>query len=608
MALTATANEKVVEDAIRVLGMKNSYLFRSSFNRPNLSYEVRKKDGKTADYMADYVASRSSDSGVIYCLSRKDCETLAEKLQQKLIEKGVHNVGVSFYHAELDAMERQRRHHDWLAGRVSVLCATIAFGMGIDKPDVRYVMHYSMPKSITHYYQESGRAGRDGDKADCILFYAYKDKKVLEMMIRKSSPNPNCPAMRRKIDQLYGCLRYCENEFLCRRTMQLEFFGERFDRSKCNKTCDNCKAGLEPERRNLSEDGRTILQLLDDLLIQKNGRGATLAQVSELYRGSKAQTTIKFIDVKRIPGYGLGQKYNKTDLDRIMHAIVFEGILQEISQENGSGFTSDFLQHGPKSDMLRNHQFQFHVDFPSSSSKTKKSTSKKAKEDSASSTSKSKNSKKVSTRKKAAKTPKTFEVKNGKFQVPHVEIIDESDEEEEFIGDSNRIVGSKAKSSDEKSILPKNHTETLVQRIKKLVGYWADEEIMNGNKVFYWNIMNNKAMGTIASQVPTSVEELNDLGVLGENVVKEYGERLIKNINTFIDQNKLQKYMQGKENKRRKVEETSASKNAQPSTFPAVAKKTSPITIDDDFEIDIDFGSIDLPDGPSQRQSSYFKK
>jgi ATP-dependent DNA helicase, RecQ family len=598
MALTATANEKVVRDAIQVLGMKSPFIFRNSFNRPNLTYEVRRKDGKTVDYMADYVAKRSNESGVIYCLSRKDCETLSEAIQKKLIEKGIRNVGVSYYHAELDAYERQKRHHEWLTGRVSVLCATIAFGMGIDKPDVRYVMHYSMPKSITHYYQESGRAGRDGDKADCILFYAYKDKKVLEMMIRKSSSNPNCPAMRRKIDHLYGCLRYCENEFLCRRTMQLEFFGERFDRSKCNKTCDNCKAGLEPERRDLTSEALAILQLLSELMVMKNGRGVSLSQVAELYRGSKAKSLIKFLQVEKLSGYGAGRHYKKADIDRIMHALVFEGILQEISQENGSGFQSDYLQEGPKAQMLRNSQFRFCVDFPSASSKKKKPS----KENIASSNTSSVPSA-MPSGKKSNKKKKELKVKDGKFETPMVEIIDESDDDDEFVNNSGikRKSGKRTNSPDDKSILPQNHTEALVKRIKKLVSMWADEEVMNGNKVFYWNIMNNKAMGTIASQVPLTIEELNDLGVIGENVVKEYGDRLIKNLNAFIEQNSLQKYTM---NKRRKIE---VEPEPAPVPHPNAA---SHIMLDDDEFGGIDFSSIEIPDGPinSKAKSSYFTR
>ena len=286
-----------------------------------------------------------------------------------------------------------------------------------------------------------------------------------------------------------------------------------------------------------------------------------------------------------------------------MHALVFEGVLQEISQENGSGFSSDYLQFGPKGDMLRNRQFQFFVDFPCGLSKAKSKNKSKdsLQNDDKGASSKAKpsrNSRKSSTKNSATKTPKTVKVKNGKFQVPDVEILDGSDEE--------RMVGSKSKMAGEKSVLPRNHTEVLVQRIKKLVTMWAAEEMMNGNKVFYWNIMNNKAMSTIASQVPSSIDELNEIGVIGENVVKEYGDRLIKNLNAFVEQNDLQKYLKGKTRKRRKID-------GGKSKLPAVVKTaTSPINIDDDdadFDLDIDFNTIELPEGPSRtKKSSYFCK
>ena len=479
-----------MNDAIKRLGMKNEFRYRSSFNRPNLAYEVRKKDSKTIDVLAEYIANRRHESGVIYCLSRKDCETVCDKLQQKLREKGCPDVGVSYYHAELDPLDRQRRHHDWSSGKLSVLCATIAFGMGIDKPDVRYVIHFSMPKSITHYYQESGRAGRDGDKADCILFFAYKDKKVLEMMIRKASTNPHCPAVKRKIDQLYTCLRYCENEFLCRRTMQLEYFGEVFDRAKCKGTCDNCRAGRQPEKRDLTKEAQTILRLYADVAAQKNGHKVLLANIIELYKGSKSKSATRFLNTSKLTGYGAGKKYTKQDIDRIIHAMIFEGVLMEISEQNNSGYNSDYLHLGDKAAMIEGGRMKFFVDFPKKNPPKSKEKKSKKNEDALStpgSSSSTRKTTKIKDSKTISRMAAPFVSQNGKFYDP-----DMNDFEGSTTDDNNdlgleifaRKVGSKSPSPASSSFLPKEHAEALMKRIKKLVTMWADEERMNGNNVF----------------------------------------------------------------------------------------------------------------------------
>jgi len=505
MALTATANEKVVNDAIRVLGMKDEYRYRSSFNRPNLYYSVRTKDGKSMDEIANYIANRSKQSGVIYCLSRKDCEIMAETLTEKLAGK---RVGVSFYHAELDDVERARRHHAWSNGQLHVLCATIAFGMGIDKPDVRYVIHYAMPKSITHYYQESGRAGRDGGKADCILYYAYKDKKVLEGMICKSSNNPSSQSTRRKIDQLYTCLRYCENEFLCRRTMQLEFFGETFDRSICKKTCDNCRSGRESEPRDLSQEAIQVLQLLHDMSLQRRGWGITLVQLTQIYRGSKSKSATKFLKVDKLRGFGAGKSLQKKDVDRMMHSMIAEKILVEVSVQNASGFASDYIHLGEEAAALKSGQKIFNVDFP------RKRSGKKLLDETCSET--------TSGKKASVKNKKETATKSGKFRKRSmtVHIVNDSSE-----SDDGRTVGSKPLTG--LSILPHDKTKKLMENINKLVSMWAEEEQMNGNKVFTWNIMKIESIRTIAGEVPTTIEELTSLGVLGQNIIKEYGKILL---------------------------------------------------------------------------------
>jgi ATP-dependent DNA helicase RecQ len=233
IALTATATPKVQQDIQKNLAMADAMLFKASFNRPNLYYEVRPKTKNVVKDIIKFIKSNSGKSGIVYCLSRKKVEEIAETLV-------VNGIKAIPYHAGLDASTRRKNQDDFLMEEVDVIVATIAFGMGIDKPDVRYVIHHDIPKSLEGYYQETGRAGRDDGEGNCVAFYSYDDIQKLEKFMKGK------PVAEQEIAKqlLLETVAYAESS-VCRRKQLLHYFGEIYKEENC-QNCDNC---LHPKKR-----------------------------------------------------------------------------------------------------------------------------------------------------------------------------------------------------------------------------------------------------------------------------------------------------------------------------------------------------------------------
>ena len=301
IALTATATPKVQSDILKNLGMPDASVFKSSFNRPNLYYEIRDKSDPKRDIIK-YIRQNPGKSGIIYCLSRKKVEELAELLN-------INGIKAAPYHAGLDAKTRAENQDKFLMEEVDVIVATIAFGMGIDKPDVRFVIHYDIPKSIEGYYQETGRAGRDGKVGECITFYSYKDIQKLEKFMQGK------PVAEQEIGKqlLMETVAYAESNS-CRRKLLLNYFGEEYHEENCG-ACDNC---LHPKRQ---FDGREEMAMVIEL-IQALPEHFKIEHLANILAG-EMNSIIKSYKHDKLEFFGAGKDHSA----RFWCAVIHQGMI-----------------------------------------------------------------------------------------------------------------------------------------------------------------------------------------------------------------------------------------------------------------------------------------
>ena len=341
IALTATANQQVRMDIVHNLKLKDPVFLKQSFNRTNLFYEVLPKDKNFMKDLETKIKTKFKDeTGIIYCHSKNSCEHTSERLMNAGIK-------VAFYHAGMDPDDRLVIQRKWQSGEIKVICATIAFGMGIDKPDVRFVIHLTLPRTLEGYYQETGRAGRDGKYSWCTLYFSLRDAILLQNMIHRDS-ELDAAGKDKHSNKLRQVTQYCENRTDCRREQVLRYFNEEFDKRDCHNNCDNCKAGgTEMLHRDVTEYAKKFTSLVKQ--IQKNK--VTLIYCQDIFRGSKANKIVQS-GYDKLSEHGAGKNLDKVDLQRMAFHLISEKILEEFNVMNNAGFAASYIRVGPNANLL----------------------------------------------------------------------------------------------------------------------------------------------------------------------------------------------------------------------------------------------------------------
>lgn len=340
IALTATATPKVQYDIQKNLNMLDATVFKSSFNRDNLYYEIRPKRD-VEKQIIKYIKAREGKSGIVYCLSRKKVEEFAEVLQ-------INGISALPYHAGLDSVTRAKHQDMFLMEEIDVIVATIAFGMGIDKPDVRFVIHHDIPKSIESYYQETGRAGRDGGEGECIAFYQYKDIEKLEKFLQGK------PVAEQEIGKqlLSEIVSYAETS-VCRRKFILYYFGENFDEKGCNSYCDNCK---NPREKTEGQD--KVLLLLQSIM--DLGEMQKAKHLCNFIAG-KVTSEIKAYKHDSLPQFGAGKERDEHFWNAVLRQSLVAGLIYKDIESYGLVKLTDegrsFMQNPTSFMLLKEHDY-----------------------------------------------------------------------------------------------------------------------------------------------------------------------------------------------------------------------------------------------------------